>query len=58
VPLAEALGDAFDTVSDGLQALNHTQPTPSMRTDRQTGRNRDLPAASANDAPRRARKNS
>ncbi|MDT5104858.1 MAG: TetR/AcrR family transcriptional regulator, regulator of mycofactocin system, partial [Mycobacterium sp.] len=37
VSLAQALGDAFDTVSDGLQALDRSQPTSRLRTDRQFG---------------------
>jgi TetR/AcrR family transcriptional regulator, regulator of mycofactocin system len=57
VSLAQALGDAFDTVSDGLQALDRSQPTSRLRTDRQFGQKHDLPAVSRKNTPRRPKEN-
>jgi mycofactocin system transcriptional regulator len=56
--LQQALGAAFDTVSDGLAALDGGNHSSRLLTDRQSRQNRDLPAISRNDTPRSRRKNS
>jgi TetR/AcrR family transcriptional regulator, regulator of mycofactocin system len=56
--LQQALGAAFDTVSDGLAALDGRKHSSRLLTDRQSRQNRDLSAVSRKRSQSSRRKNS